>query len=113
MASINITASRMFTHRMSRRQAKRRLRKAIMVNGQMMYNYTQRYVPVRTGLLRRSLTLVYEDGGLTARVYTTMYYSDFVESGTRFMSAQPYMAPAFRRASASLLRDVRAMVKDN
>lgn len=111
MVSIKVSASRRFKHRMSHRQAKRMLRKAIKVNGQMMYNYTQRYVPVRTGELRRSLTLVYENRGLTARVYTTMYYADFVEHGTRLMSAQPYMAPAFRKASASLLRDVRAMIK--
>lgn len=37
------------------------------------------------------------DGGLTATVKSTTNYAAYVEYGTRFMSAQPYMKPAVQK----------------
>jgi len=53
--------------------------------------------PVDTGLLRRSIHTVISDGGMRAVVGPSVVYSIFVEFGTRFMAARPYMRPAAAR----------------
>jgi HK97 gp10 family phage protein len=53
--------------------------------------------PVDTGLLRRSIHTVIEHGGLRAVVGPSAFYSVFVEFGTRYMAARPYMRPAAAR----------------
>jgi HK97 gp10 family phage protein len=53
------------------------------------------------GTLRSSLTweLVSEGGGLSAKVGTNVEYAPFVELGTRYMKAQPYLVPALQEAT--------------
>jgi HK97 gp10 family phage protein len=47
------------------------------------------------GTLRSSLTWeVVRDDGLSAKVGTNVFYGPFVELGTRYMRAQPYLRPA-------------------
>jgi HK97 gp10 family phage protein len=50
--------------------------------------------PVDTGTLRRSIHTVFSNGGLKALVGPSVAYSIYVEFGTRFMAARPYMRPA-------------------
>ncbi len=59
-----------------------------------------RLCPVDTGRLRSSITheLAVDDRGLLARVGTNVEYAIFVEFGTRFAPAQPYLRPALRAA---------------
>lgn len=57
-------------------------------------------VPVRTGTPRRSIHTVIEASGLRAVVGPSVSYSAFVELGTRYMAARPYMRPA----AAAVLR---------
>lgn len=54
--------------------------------------------PVDTGRLRSSISwrLEQEQGGLAAYVGTVTEYAPFVELGTRFMSARPFLLPALR-----------------
>lgn len=56
--------------------------------------------PVDTGRLRSSITwAIFRDGrGLYAEVGTAVFYAAFVELGTRYMSAQPFLIPALRAA---------------
>lgn len=67
--------------------------------------------PVRTGTLRRSIHTVLSDGGLTARVGPSVAYGFFVEFGTRFMSARPYMRPAAALVFPRCLDRVRAILR--
>ena len=48
------------------------------------------------GRLRSSITweVVREGGDLSAKVGTNVEYAPFVELGTRYMRAQPYLVPA-------------------
>jgi HK97 gp10 family phage protein len=50
--------------------------------------------PVRTGLLRRSITTQTTEGGLRAEIGPSVQYGPMVEFGTRHMGARPYMRPA-------------------
>jgi len=54
----------------------------------------QAVVPVRTGLLRRSIHSVFENGGLRGICGPSASYGVFIEFGTRFQAARPYMRPA-------------------
>lgn len=49
--------------------------------------------PVDTGRLKGSITT--NPGHLEAEVGTNVEYAGFVEFGTRYQSAQPYIIPAF------------------
>lgn len=54
------------------------------------------YAPVRTGFLRSSIyhELGVDGQGLFANVGARAHYAAFVEFGTRFMAAQPFLRPA-------------------
>lgn len=58
------------------------------------------FCPWDTGTLRRSIT--YEPGrdgkGYYVDVGTNVIYAPFVEFGTRYMRAQPFLRPAFLQA---------------
>ena len=54
-------------------------------------------VPVDTGALKNSIDTDIAGGGLSATVAPHTEYAQFVEFGTRRMSAQPYMTPAAER----------------
>mgnify|MGYP000290637610 CR=1 FL=1 len=71
-------------------------------------------VAVDTGTLRRSITSVISNGGLTGTVGPSVFYGKFIEFGTRRMGARPFMRPAahavlpkFAQAVAAALRGLR------
>lgn len=55
--------------------------------------------PVDTGHLRASIGAV-QEGRATWVVRAAAHYALYVEMGTRYMGAQPYMRPAIERARA-------------
>lgn len=64
-----------------------------------------------TGNLRRSIGLDITDGGMTAEVEPTADYAPYVELGTRFMEAQPYLGPAFNEQKEKFKKDMQKLVK--
>ena len=64
-----------------------------------------KFVPP-TGQLRRSIQLDMEDNGLTAKVSANTEYAAYVEYGTRFMGAQPYMRPALHEQAEKFKDDL-------
>ena len=61
----------------------------------------KRLAPVDTGRLRSSIghTLRRDAGGLLATVGTSVEYASYVEFGTRYMRAQPFLRPALSRVT--------------
>ena len=51
------------------------------------------------------------DGGMTAEVYSTAEYAGYVEVGTRYMDAQPYLKPAFKDEAENMKRDLKRLEK--
>lgn len=66
-------------------------------------------VPVKTGNLRRSLHTQPLDP-LHALVGTDVEYAAYVEYGTRYMGAQPYLTPAVEFSRARFVAAVRAVI---
>ena len=64
-----------------------------------------------TGQTRRSIMApTITNGGLTATVKPTTEYSPYVEYGTRYMEAEPFVRPAWTKAKAEFERHLKALV---
>lgn len=70
--------------------------------------FTQGY---QTGQTKRSVDLVIKDGGFTADSGPTTEYSGYLEYGTRFMDAQPFVRPALEEQASKFKRDMQKLVR--
>jgi len=73
--------------------------------------HAQKQAPVDTGELRRSIRTEYQDGGLTGVTRAGAHYAPYVEYGTRFMTAQPFMRPAFYNSAWDFKEELEKLVK--
>ncbi len=70
-----------------------------------------RRVPVDTGFLKRSIqSPSFSLDGMYAVVRATAEYAPYQEYGTRFMSAQPFMAPAYNEIRQDFLDSIQRVV---
>lgn len=65
----------------------------------------------QTGTTKRSIGLEIQDGGFTAEVEPTTEYSPYLEYGTRFMDAQPFVKPAYTEQKEKFKRDMNKLVR--
>lgn len=67
----------------------------------------QRKAPVDTGHLQGSIGISFSGDGMTGTVRAQADYSQYVELGTRYMQAQPYMKPAFDSQKDIFIKDLK------
>lgn len=68
----------------------------------------------QTGQTKRSVEMAgvnITDGGFTAEAGATTDYAPYLESGTRFMDAQPFVKPAFDEQNKQFQKDMQRLVK--
>lgn len=65
----------------------------------------------QTGTTKRSIGLEIVHGGFTADVGPETEYSPYLEYGTRFMDAQPFVKPAYDEQEKKFKRDMDKLVK--
>lgn len=65
----------------------------------------------QTGTTKRSIGLDIVDAGLTADVAPTTEYSPYLEFGTRFMDAQPFIKPAWEEQCEVFKSDMQKLVR--
>lgn len=65
----------------------------------------------QTGTTKRSIGLEIKDSGFTASVGPETEYSTYLEYGTRFMDAQPFVRPAYEEQKEKFKRDMQKLVK--
>lgn len=87
------------------------VKKVVRHNGAEMQVKAQQNAPVDTGTLKRSIGIEITDGGMTAEVEPTADYAPYVELGTRFMEAQPYLGPAFNEQKEKFKKDMKKLVE--
>lgn len=87
------------------------VKNVIKVNGSEMQKNAQRKAAVDTGFMKRGIVLSFEDGGLTAKVTSMAEYSGYVNYGTRFQNAQPFMTPAFYEQRIKFVADMKRLLK--
>lgn len=83
----------------------------VMLNGSELQQNAMRKAPVDTGQLKRSIMLSIDDKGLSATVAPHTEYAPYVEYGTRFMNAQPYIRPAFNEQVVKFKADLEKIVR--
>lgn len=65
----------------------------------------------QTGATKRSIGLEIKDGGFTAEVGPETEYSPYLEYGTRYMEAQPFIKPAFDSQKKQFNSDMQKLVR--
>ena len=65
----------------------------------------------QTGTTKRSIGLEIKDDGFTAEVGPETEYAPYLEYGTRFMAAQPFVRPAHDEQKAKFKRDMQKLVR--
>ena len=65
----------------------------------------------QTGTTKRSVGLEIKDGGLTAESGATTDYAEYLEYGTRFMNAQPFVKPALEEQAKQFEKDLKKLVE--
>lgn len=73
-------------------------------------NRAKSYAPVRTGFMKNNIVMEEsrDAKGYFVAIYCRASYWKFVEFGTRFVTAQPFMRPAFAEALSFLKSRIQA-----
>ena len=115
MASIKITGVKELQQRLKKNVTLDDVKKVVRQNGSELQTKMQDKADFvkgyQTGQTKRSITLEMQNSGLTAEVQPTTEYSPYLEFGTRFMSAQPFVRPAFEAQLTQFKSDMQKLVK--
>lgn len=84
--------------------------RAVKQNASEMQQDAIRLAPHRTGYLKATIGAGLKVAGMTATLEPFAHYAAYVELGTRFMGAQPYLHPAWVKASQQLTNDISRIV---
>lgn len=87
-------------------------KEVVKKNGAEMHAKAQRYAPVDTGTLKRSITLEIKDSGMTAEVDGGhVNYAVYQEYGTRYQSGTPFIRPSFKDQKEIFKKEMRGIMK--
>lgn len=91
------------------------VKKVVRHNGSEMHKKMQANADFakgyQTGATKRSIGLEIKDGGFAAEVAPETDYSPYLEYGTRFMAAQPFVKPAYNSQKIKFKSDMRKLVR--
>ena len=91
------------------------VKRVVKHNGQQLQQNMQDKADFKmgyqTGTTKRSISLEMLDRGMTAEVGPETEYSPYLEYGTRFMDAQPFVHPAHDEQSEKFKRDMQKLVR--
>jgi HK97 gp10 family phage protein len=82
------------------------VKKVVRQNTAKLDKAVKKKVPVDTRYLKRSVGLKMSDGGFTGTVGATAEYAPYLEYGTRFMRAQPFMKPSLDEVGKQFKADM-------
>lgn len=115
MASIKITGVKELQQRLKKNVTLDDVKKVVRQNGselqQKMQDKADFSKGYQTGKTKDTIFLEIANGGMTAEVKPTTEYSPYLEFGTRFMSAQPFVRPAFEAQLTQFKSDMQKLVK--
>lgn len=99
-----------------------KVKRVVRLNGSQLQTKAQRYAPVGTpestgipgyvgGTLKRGIGLEIKDAGMTAESEAAADYAPYVEWGTRYMEAQPFMRLAFYDQKEQFEKDMKNLAR--
>lgn len=91
------------------------IKRVVLVRGGAMQNRTVRNAVFvkgyQTGTTRRSVRGGISSSGLSYTEGPTTHYAYFLEYGTRFMQAQPFVGPAFNEEKPLFKKELEKLMK--
>lgn len=91
------------------------VKKVVRKNGSELQERIQKNADFKkgyaTGTTKRSVGLEITDGGFAAESGPTTEYSPYLEYGTRYMEAQPFIRPAFDVQKRKFESDMQKLVR--
>lgn len=92
-----------------------KVREAVKKNGAELENLTKRNASFtrgyQTGETKRSVALAIADAGFSANVKPGTEWAYWLEVGTRFMSAQPFVNPSLKTQEPKFVKDIEKASK--
>lgn len=87
-----------------------RVKEAVKKNGAELDRVMKRNATFvkgyQTGETKRSINTQLKDAGYTSVTKPTTEYSGWLETGTRFMNAQPFVAPSLKEQEPKFIKDI-------
>lgn len=91
------------------------VKRVVRHNGLQMHTKMQRNADFdkgyQTGTTKRSIDVEISHDGFAIDVGPTTEYAPYLEHGTRFMEAQPFVKPAYEEQAEKFKRDMQRLVK--
>ena len=91
------------------------VKRVVRTNGSQLQRLMQQKADFKkgyqTGTTKRSIGLEITDGGFTAEVGPETEYSPYLEYGTRYMEAQPFVKPALDEQERKFKSDMEKLVR--
>lgn len=115
--AVQITGLKEFQRALAKREAEHEsaVKQIVRQDGMRLQRYMNRTAQFRKGYsqgdTQSSIKLMIADGGFTAMVGPQTSYSPYLEYGTRYMSAQPFVTPAFNVIKPIFLADLERLAK--
>ena len=91
------------------RLSKESIQSALRKSGSNLEEKATHLVPVDTSNLKKSIKGQLK--GMSYVVDANADYAGYVESGTRYMKAQPYMRPAYESAKSKFKDEIERLIK--
>lgn len=92
-----------------------RVKRVVRKNGSDLQRKIQRNADFKmgyqSGTTKRSVGLDITSGGMSAESGPTTEYAEYLEYGTRFMDAQPFVKPALDEQEQKFKSDMQELVK--
>ena len=111
MADIKIVGMEKLQMKLKKSADMTEVKRQVRKHGGQLQEKAMRNAPVDTGFLKQHINLDIGDGGMSAEVEPTAEYAPYVELGTRFMEAQPYLKPAFDEQKEKFKKDMKKLVE--
>ena len=115
MAKIKVTGLRELEKALKENVTMDDVKKVVRHHGQQMQQKMQQNADFKmgyqTGTTKRSISLEIISSGMTAEVGPETEYAPYLEYGTRFMDAQPFVRPAHEEQAALFKRDMKKLVR--
>lgn len=107
----HFTGVNLLENKLKKNATMEEVREIVNRNGADLTKGAQRKAPVDTGYLKRYIIMQIASGGLMSKTLSGAEYSGYVNYGTRFMAAIPYMTTAYRVQRDVFLHDMRRLVQ--
>lgn len=115
MPKLEITGLDKLQKRLKENATMNNVKKVVQHNGSQLQLKMQKNADFKmgyqTGATKRSIGLEMKDGGFTAESGPTTEYAEYLEYGTRYMAAQPFVTPAFNEQKTKFKSDLQKLVR--